>query len=297
MVQFMKDFLRLQDSSFDDNSSTNSSTNSSCPSSPAKWCVYDYNGYKLCIENPTLIPTCFLALLIGLICSKRISQLPGKFPSRWFYQLTFFLYGIMMTSAGILHCFLNDQPKNTNDDSIRMVYLLVAVIDVGLTSNIAITFLFSGLCDIKFFNPKSHCTRWLLYILYFTIFLLWTLGILNNWHWSYDILYLGIISISCFIYLLTQLSIKSNHRALPVLFVGGFYGGIGLLATSIGAEHICESEGPFWSQYIGPEFIWFLFSDISMALICLYVIRANQEKKIMMKKKQAIDTERYPEKF
>jgi hypothetical protein len=294
----MKYFLHVQDYSLENNSSTNSS----CPSLPAKLCVNDSDGYQLCIENPTLLPTCFLALLIGLFCSQRISQLSGKFSSRWFYHLTFFLYGIMMTSAGILHCFFADQPTlsdllaNPNADSIRFLHLLVAVIDVGLTTNIALTILFCGLCDIQFLNPKSICTRCLLLILYFFVFLLWTLGILNDWNWVYDVLYLGVISICCCTYLFTQLCIKSNYRALPALFVGGLYGGMGLIANSVGAEHICQSEGPFWSQYIGPEFIWFLFSDISMAFIFIYVLRANQEKKLIIKK-YAIDLEKYPKKF
>lgn len=292
MMKFIEDYFYA----------SNSTTNSSCPSSPAKWCFKNYKGTKFCIENPTLIPTCILALTIGLYCSKRISKLPGKFPSRWFYQLAFFLYGIMMTSAGVLHCFLDNQKKltdiinNTEDGSNQFIYLLVAVIDVGLTSNIAITILFCGLCDVKFFNPKSIGIRWLLFFLYLISFTLWTLGLLNNWHWVFNILYLGIVSISCFIYLITQLCIKSNRRALSTLIAAGIYGGLGLLAASVGAQHICKSEGPFWSQYIGPEFIWFLFSDISMAFVFVYVVRANQEKRILMRK-YTINLDNYPEKF
>ncbi len=294
----MKYFLYLQD----DFGDKNSSANSSCPSSPLKWCTNEFRGEQLCIQNPTLLPTCLLALFIGLFCSKRIGRLPGKFPSRWYYQLTFFLFGVMMTSAGILHCFLGDRQRlsnvlqTTEDNSMQFWQLLVSIIDVGLTTNIAITFLFCGLCDIRVLNPKSSGTRWLLFITYFSVFLCWTLGILNQWNWVFYALYMGAVAVSCFIYLLTQLCIKSTRRALPSLFVGGLYGAIGLLATSFGAEHICESEGPFWSQYIGPEFLWFLFSDISMAFIFIYVLRANQERKIMMKKYH-IEMEKYPEKF
>ncbi len=294
MMKFMKYFLGFEDSFFDENSTANSS----CPSSPAKWCTNDSNGHRLCIQNPSLIPTCLLALYIGLSSSKRIARLSGTFPSRWFYQLAFLLYGIMMTSAGILHCFIGDptQFSDTNDDSFRLIQLLVTIIDVGLTSNIAITILFCGLCDIKLFNPQSFAIRYLLFLLYFIVFLLWTFGLLDAWSWAFNVLYLGIVGISCFIYSLTQLCIKANRRALPVLFVAGLYGALGLFATSIGAEHICQSEGPFWSQYFGPEFIWFLFSDISMAFVCIYVIRTNQEKKILMKNYN-IDIENYPEKF
>lgn len=275
-----------------------STANSSCPSKPAQWCFDDYDGTKFCITNPTLIPLCLLALAIGLYSSKRISKLPGQFPSRWFYQLAFFLYGIMMTSAGILHCFLTNKKafSNTNDGSYQFLQLLVTVIDVGLTSNIAITFLFCGLCDIKFFDPQSLCTRWLLFFTYFVIFLLWTVGLLNHWSWIFHVLYLGIVGISCLIFLITQLFLKPNRRAITALIVGGIYGALGLLATSYGAEHICKSEGPFWSQYIGPEFIWFLFSDISMAFMFVYVIRAHQENRILARRyTYAMDD--YPEKI
>ncbi|CAF1135393.1 unnamed protein product [Rotaria sp. Silwood1] len=295
MVQLIKYFSHLQNYVF----GTHSLGNSSCPSSPVKWC---FDEYKFCIQNPTLIPTCILALLIGLYCSKKISKLPGKFSTRWLYQLIFFLYGMMMTSAGILHCFLSDPQKlshilrNNDIDSSLFIQLLFAIIDAGLTTNIAVTFLFCGLCDIKFLNPKSNCTCFLLISSYFIVFILWTLGILNQWSWTFLVLYLGVISVCCFIYLLTQLCIKPNCHALSALICGGIYGAIGLYAATYGAEYICKSEGPFWSQYFGPGFLWFLLSDISMAFIFLYVIRANEERKVIIKK-YPIDIEKHPEKF
>ncbi|UJR20559.1 hypothetical protein I4U23_023686 [Adineta vaga] len=298
MVKFFQHFLRLQN--FIDGNGP--SSNSSCPSSPAKWCVNDYDGSSFCIENPSILPTCMLALLIGLYCSKRIYQLPGKFPVRYYYQLTFFLYGIMMTSAGILHCFLDDKQKlstllqSTNDSSMDFIQLIVTIIDVGLTTSIAVSFLFCGLCDIRLLNPQSTVTRCLLFISYFIVFLLWTLGLINQWEWTFSVLYLDVIAVCCFIYLITQLCLKSSRHALPALFVGGMYGAIGLLATSFGAEHICASEGPFWSQYFGPEFIWFLFSDMSMAFLFIYVIRSHQGKKSTIKS-YPIDIEKLPEKF
>ncbi|CAF1007335.1 unnamed protein product [Rotaria sordida] len=290
MVQFMKYFLRLQNHFYEHNPSSNSS----CPSTPLKWCINDYDGHKFCIQNPTLLPLSILALLIGLFCSKRISKLSGKFPSRWFYYLAFFLYGIMMTSAGILHCFIGDLPKNKI--SLKFIQLFVTIIDCSLTTSIAVTFLFCGLSDIQFLNPQSIFTHCLLFSSYFILFLLWTLAIIHEWNTIIYALYVGVISICCFVYLITQLSIKSNRRALPILIVGGIYASIGLIAESFGAEHICTSEGPFWSQYFGPEFIWCLFANISMAFIFIYVIRTNIEKQVIIKK-YPIDMEKNPEKF
>ncbi|CAF4463394.1 unnamed protein product [Rotaria sp. Silwood2] len=298
MVQFMEYFSHLQNYLF----GNSPASNSSCPTSPVKWCFNDIDEYKFCIKNPTIIPLCILALLIGLYCSQKISKLPGKFPTRWLYQLTFFLYGMMMTSACILHCCLGDPQKlshtlqNNDTDSILPIQLLFLIIDVGLTTSIAVSFLFCGLCDINFLNPKSNYTRFLLMSSYFTVFVLWTLGIFNQWPWITNVLYTGVISVCCFIYLLTQLFIKSNRRALPALVVGGIYGAVGLFLASFGAEYVCKSEGPFWSQYFGPGFLWYLFSDISMAFIFLYVIRANREKEVIIKK-YPIDIEKDPKKF
>ncbi|CAF3202472.1 unnamed protein product [Rotaria sp. Silwood2] len=261
MVQFTKYFLRLQNYFYENNPSSNSS----CTSSPAKWCIDGYDGYKFCIQNPTLLPLCILALLIGLFCSKCISKLAGKFPSRWFYYLAFFLYGIMMTSAGILHCFIGD--RQTNEDSSENIRLFIVIIDVSLTTCIAVTFLFCGLCDIQFLNPQSICTRCLLLSSYFILFLLWTLAVINEWNHIIYALYVGVISICCFVYLITQLCIKSNRHALLALFMSGIYASIGLIAESFGAEYICKSEGPFWSQYFGPEFIWCLFANIISEVI------------------------------
>jgi len=275
----------------------NSSTNSTCPLKPAQWCIHNSAGTPFCIQKPSLIPTCILALLIGLICSKRIARLPGKFSSRYYYQTAFFLYGIMMTSAGILHCFIGDQVKSStiSDGSGSFLQLFVTVIDVGLTSNIAITILFCGLCDVNFLNPNSSITRILLFVIYFIVFFLWTCGLLFQWKWIFNILYVGIVSICGFTYLLTQLCIKANRRALPILIVAGIYGAAGLAATTFAANRICSSEGPFWSLYIGPEFLWFLFSDIAMAFIYGYVVRVNQENPTDMRR-YTIDLEKYPEK-
>ncbi|CAF3959100.1 unnamed protein product [Rotaria sp. Silwood1] len=292
----MQYFLHVQDSLIEHNSSSNSSY----PSSPAKWCFNDIDGHKLCIRSPTLIPTCILALLIGIFCSKNISKLPEKFSTRWLYQLTFFLFGMMMTSAGILHCFLGDPNKlldtlrNSDTDSFLFLQLLFAIIVAGLTTNVAISFFFCGLCDINFLNPNSRSTSFLLIGSYFTVFVLWTLGILFQWSWIFYVLYLGVILFCCFTYLLTQLAIKSNHSALPALIVGGCYGAIGLCAVTFGEKYICKLEGPFWSQYIGPNFLWFLFSDVSMAFIFIYVIRANREKKVIIEKYH-IDVEKNQE--
>ncbi|CAF4313417.1 unnamed protein product [Rotaria sp. Silwood2] len=283
---------------------SNSSSNSSCPLSPVKWCLNEMGSSPFCIRSPTLIPTCLLALLIGVYCSKNISKLPEKFETRWLYQLTFFLFGIMMTSAGILHCFLGDPQRlsltlrNNGVDSLLVIQILFAIIDAGLTTSVAVSFLFCGLCDINFLDPKSNATRFLLIGSYFIVFVLWTLGVFRQWSWTFHVLYLGVISVSCFIYLLTQLWIKSNRRALPSLLVGGLYGAIGLFAASFAANRICKSEGPFWSQYIGPEFLWFLFSDISMAFIFIYVIQAHRENKVTIHKCDVdIDVEENPEKY
>lgn len=298
MVQFINYFLHLHNI-FDNN---NSSSNSSCPNASFKWCFNDIDGYNFCILSPTLIPTCILALIIGLYSSKRISELSKRFSTRWLYQLTFFLFGMMMTSAGILHCFLGDVQKlsnilqDDNIDSFQCVQLLFAIIDVGLTTSIAVSFLFCGLCDVGFLDPKSKCTRVLLISSYFVVFLLWTLGILNQWTWTFHVLYLGVISVCCFIYLITQLCIRSNRHALPSLFAGGLYGAIGLLATSVFAQHICQAEGPLYSQLIGPEFIWFIFSDISMAFMFMYVIRANRQNNVVISN-YAIEMEKHQEKF
>nr|AEN94437.1 hypothetical protein [Philodina roseola] len=282
-MKFLESLFRL--------SSNDNETNSSCPTR-VQWCSNDSLGYQLCIYSPTVLPTCILALIIGLTTSNSLAKIPGKFPSRWFYTLTFFLYGIMMTSAGILHCFIGDE-RATAD----FLTLFVAVVDVGLTSNIAISFLFCGLCDIKFFNPKATVTKYLLFICYFTIFALWTFGILNEWSWIYHVLYDGVIVVCCGLYLLTQLCLKAGRRSLPIMIVGGIYGALGLLATYF-SDRVCESEGPFWSQYIGPEFIWFLFSDISVAFLYLYVRRANEQNSADDQiQKYPIDFEKSPMKF
>ena len=61
MSQFLEGLLPLQNYLHGDNRSSNSS----CPSLPLKWCLDTFDGCNFCIQNPTLIPTTLLALLIG----------------------------------------------------------------------------------------------------------------------------------------------------------------------------------------------------------------------------------------
>ncbi|CAF0794339.1 unnamed protein product [Didymodactylos carnosus] len=243
--------------------------NDSCPE--VKWCFCS----ELCILYPSLLPTTILALIIGLYTSKQISKL--IFPTVWYYKLTFFMYGIMMTSAGILHCIVGDS-QNSEPHWLSTLRLILSVMDVGLTSNIAISFMFCGLCDLNVLNPKLTFTKILVLFTFLLIFIAWTVAIIDQWQYAVKILYDYTVAICCFIYLITQLLLKHKPGVLSPLFISGLCGFIGLTASVVFANDICTWEGPFWAQYFSGEFIWFILSDLSVYFLYRYVVQSQKQE-------------------
>jgi len=58
----------------------------------------------------------------------------------------------------IFHCFFPTPTKESSTE-YKYAYLLIALIDVGLTSNIAVGFMWAGLSDLKVVDDKSLWTK------------------------------------------------------------------------------------------------------------------------------------------
>ncbi|CAF1640203.1 unnamed protein product, partial [Didymodactylos carnosus] len=147
-------------------------------------------------------------------------------------------------SAGILHCIVGDS-QNSEPHWLSTLRLILSVMDVGLTSNIAISFMFCGLCDLNVLNPKLTFTKILVLFTFLLIFIAWTVAIIDQWQYAVKILYDYTVAIC---------------------------------SSVVFANDICTWEGPFWAQYFSGEFIWFILSDLSVYFLYRYVVQSQKQE-------------------
>jgi len=219
------------------------------------------NGYELGL--PLLSLFSLIALIIGLYCSSRIWA--SKLPSRRFYGITFFTYGVMMTSA----MFADSIIPGFHSKARWLVILegIVGWIDGSLTSSIAISFGFNGLADVGLINEGSKKSTIAMALTYISIFGAWFFALFlttdPSFGWQ--------------IYFWTCLLGPSVYIAceLVYLFFQGHTDGVGYLvvAALAGAAGLhALLDYPGWLCYLltpwlGNSEWWFLFSDVAMFAI------------------------------
>jgi hypothetical protein len=244
--------------------------NSTCPV-PASIVVQP----DFIISSVSLIPTCILALIIGLWTSKQI-RAKTNFDSKWIYNIAFFLFACMMTDAMFVHCFI--QPTSQS-----LFGLLLLVIDLGLTSSIATTFMWAGLADIELIDPRHWTSKLCVYGSFVVLFAAWIYSILHGgFQVGFLILYLGVVGISCAVYLITQ-GILLHHAhstsGISSFIIAGISGAVGLGSLQLYGNAICTAIGPALAAYFGPDFIWFILSDVSVYYVYDYVIQTQELRK------------------
>jgi len=238
--------------------------NSSDPCSNATYSACDsitIGNYD--IQSPELIPTCIIAGIIGIngfIQMRKQTNRTGYLS----YAFTFLLFGIMMPDAMLTDCLL---PHWGNPDD--WPHFLIAVLDVGLTSSIGLSFGFLGLIDLGIISENSTGTIVTMVCSYLFFFGAWSYVIQNQMWSAFVILYVYVIGFSCALYCVAELIflIKSKTtQGLIWIIIGGFAGAIGLGAIYFqGFDYwLCKHFG----CYFGGDFLWFVLSDISM--YCIY---------------------------
>jgi len=215
------------------------------------------NFKDLSVQAPALIPTCILAAAIGFYGYHTISK--TNVVGSKFYSLTFAMFGIMMSFAG-----LNDCIMSANGDPSDPAHIFTGIVDVGLTSTIGMTFAFNGLVDVGLITEgvKSFAiwgfSAGLLFGGWFYVFE-------AQWYMGFFYLYLVVIGVCCGLYCILELVYLIKNRTTQGLYwvgVAGLTGAIGLAAVSMSnfAVWLCMTFGCFF----GPEFVWFLLSDAAM---------------------------------
>ncbi len=174
-----------------------------------------------------------------------------------------------MSTAGILHCFIHDEAGPHDSFWIRTLRFIFMVIDVGLTSNIAVAFAWAGASDLEWLNPCSKRSKILIYCSFVLVFICWIVSLLMQLKFGFLILYMAVVGMCCGFYLITQIILfiqKESTKGWEWFIAGGVFGLIGFAALLNPA--VCKWLYPI-SAFINPEFIWFLCSDL--AVFCLFV--------------------------
>jgi len=215
------------------------------------------------VMEPLLIPWCILAAIIGWKYGNAIHSHPNT-PGHLAYALSFWMYGTMMTFAMFVNCFF------WNSQQWPRMSMFTGLSDVTLTSSIGLSFSFNGLVDVGWINENSFATKLAMFLSYTALFSGWMYTFLDNWANGFYVLYLGVITVSCGLYSITEIMYilrQQTHNGLWWLVSGAASGGVG-----ISALYLAIANPTFFCfhfpKFMDESFWWFLFSDVSM--YCLY---------------------------
>eukprot|EP01130_Rhizamoeba_saxonica_P001929 TRINITY_DN11749_c0_g1_i1.p1 TRINITY_DN11749_c0_g1~~TRINITY_DN11749_c0_g1_i1.p1 ORF type:complete len:288 (-),score=34.36 TRINITY_DN11749_c0_g1_i1:50-913(-) len=220
------------------------------------------------IFEPILIPTCILALTIGIFCGRHI--LSTKFKGHISYAISFFMFGTMMTCA-----MMADSILTQTSGSAEFIF---AIIDVTLTSSIAISFAFNGLIDVDILKEEKS-TYIAMLVSYSLTCAAWLYTFLAGWYMGFYYLYVVVIAVACTAYLLCEtyyLFVKGHHAGLGWLVVGAAWGGVGLYTAIYWSPYLCTLFTPWFNG----EFWWFIGSDISMYTIYRFWLENRQSQEV-----------------
>jgi hypothetical protein len=136
-----------------------------------------------------------------------------------------------IASVMMFHSMLIHTVTKTID--IKWYTTLVGLIDCGLTSSIAVSFLWNALVDLKLLNEKSCKASLLWTVSYLAFFAAWAYSFLYAIRSAFKYLYLYTILITCGSYVLIQLYYlvrRARCSGFAWLIAAGLSGGIGVSA-------------------------------------------------------------------
>jgi len=242
-------------------------------------CVNSYMGpcdsaviFGLKMQGPEVIPCCMLAAYIGISSFIKIRKYPNVIG--WnSYSWTFLMFGIMMSSAGLVDSVLA-YVGNPND----WLHWILMEIDLGLTSSIGVSFFFDGLVDTGLINEDSKATKVSMMVTYASMFIGW--GVVFHYQWwnGFIYMYIMLIFFTCGFYVIMEFVHIIRQRlfnGLGWVALGAFSGGLGLAAIAYPPWDmwLCHNFG----CHLAGNFVWFALSDVSMySLFRFYMSRVDK---------------------
>jgi len=231
------------------------------------WTIGDWT-----IQSPELVPTCVAAAVIGITAGNAIRKLvPVTTNSRIMYMITFYTFAVMMSDASLTDCLLA-HVGNDNDD----LHFFVGLVDVVLTSSVALSFSFNALADLDWISGDSMWTRACMLFSYGVLLAAWIIAFEDMMATAFQYLYIDLIAISCSFYAAVQvyLLVKSKSTAgLRWVSVGVAAGALGLAGVAFPDfdTWLCHQFG----CHFAGNFLWFMLTDVSMYALYRYYLARN----------------------
>jgi len=102
-----------------------------------------------------VVPSWVLAVIVGLCGSYKLYHLSPAVTGSLSYAITFAMYALMITSGLFVHSLFLVE---CGQAPVSQAYIDLAKLDAGLTSSIAISFLYNGLIDLKILPERAFGT-------------------------------------------------------------------------------------------------------------------------------------------
>eukprot|EP01122_Echinamoeba_exundans_P001584 TRINITY_DN11606_c1_g1_i1.p1 TRINITY_DN11606_c1_g1~~TRINITY_DN11606_c1_g1_i1.p1 ORF type:complete len:326 (+),score=66.74 TRINITY_DN11606_c1_g1_i1:23-979(+) len=219
--------------------------------------VTNIDGFLL--YNWSVIPACLWAVAIGFIGARYIRNLTPGVRGSWSYKVTFLMYGVMMWHSMLVHTVTT----SINNPTFT---LLVAIIDLGLTSSIAVSFFWNGLVDLRLIDDRSPCSHAPMFLSYVLMIGAWTYALVHKINNAFNYLYLGVILVACGSYLVFQVITMFRNKKFSRFFLSaGIFGAAGIWSMKNNAV-LCARLGPA----LNGSFWWDIFSDLAMIAILYF---------------------------
>jgi len=232
-------------------------------------CTANISVYGFTVYNPMVIPACLLAVIIGLYGGRVVRTLAPKVGS-YSYSISYTMYCYMMWHSMLIHCIT---PTINN----IWVTFVVGLIDAGLTSSIAASFMFNAFVDNQWISESSCKGKALMFGTYIAIFVAWAVSLLRQWQNAFLVLYVGVIAMCCGLFLVAELYYlaRNNWNGVCWLIVGGLCGGVGLVAC-VNPVAVCAMFG----KWLNASFWWDILSDLAMMALLKYVFASRTDATI-----------------
>jgi len=215
------------------------------------------------IQMPSVLPACVAAAIIGWTSAYLIRSRFANAKGSTTYFVSFFLFGFMMTDAGLLHCFNQDFPQSI-DNSLNWL-------DGCFSSAVALSWLWNGLADSGIINDSKIRPRLAMAASYVLLFWVW------YQHYWFDrfpqfnitgVLYYLLIAVGCGSYVILEaytVITEKNFRGVGYLLFAGFFGllGEGASRNPNANDFLC-----IISPLLSIELIWCICSDLAM--LCVF---------------------------
>jgi len=173
-----------------------------------------------------------------------------------------------MTDAGFNDCILA-----TNGNPNDWIHWFFGIVDVWLTSCVAVSFFFDGLVDIGVLNEERIATEVIMIVSYAGLFLAWVFTFYYNWWIGFFYFYIMVVAICCGSYIAMEtvhLFRAKSTKGLVWVAAAAVTGAIGLGAITFPSLDmwLCHHFG----CHFGGNFLWFSLTDVAMYCCLMYYV-------------------------